>query len=791
MKNEQFPISRTNLNNGRSLTATHWGNFYIGLDPQGELDVVPSITDLSPSPLGRNLRATRDRDSRVLTPVVREGYLRRGKNSDGAGRGREPFVAVSWDQALDLAAEAIRDVRTRRGDSAIYGSSYGWSSAGRFHHAQSQIHRFLRMGGGYTDSVNDYSAGAGLVITPHITGMHLYAASGEAPSARDIADHCKLILCFGGLGLKNNQVSPGGLGNHGAEQHLRILKQAGVHFVNISAIRDDAADFLDAEWLPCRPNSDVALMLGLAHTLLVSDLHDADFLARYCHGFEQVADYLLGRQDGCPKDADWAAKLTAVPAARIRELALRLSRERSIIGLSLSVQRGEHGEQTYWAGTTLAAMLGHIGRPGCGIVYGYGVFNSSFKERKRLTFQVGALPQGVNPVSDYIPVARLTDMLERPGGQFDYNGQRLTYPDIGLIYWAGGNPFHHHQDLNRLNRAWAKPETIIVHEMYWTATARRADIVFPVATPLERNDYAASSFDAFITPMHRIVPPMGEARTDYEVFTALSQRLGFAERFTEGRDEMQWVRHLYEVTASNAARANVTLPDFDTFWRGDTIDLRSQLPDLVSAFEAFRADPDANPLKTPSGRLQLYSDKIASFRYDDCVGHAAWYDKTEWLGAADRYPLHLISNQPPVRLHSQLDHGAVSRERKVRGREPVRMNPADAKVRGISDGDIVRLFNDRGSLLAGASLSDEVMPGVVQLSTGAWFDSQRFDGTDLDVHGNPNTLTRDVGTSRLAQGTTAHSCLCDAERFDGPLPDIRVYAQPHIIQDEDQPSLRT
>ena len=200
-------------------------------------------------------------------------------------------------------------------------------------------------------------------------------------------------------------------------------------------------------------------------------------------------------------------------------------------------------------------MLGHFGSPGSGIIYGYGVFNSSFKERKRLTFSVGNLPQGINPVPDYIPVARLTDMLERPGESFDYNGRRLTYPDIGLIYWAGGNPFHHHQDLNRLNRAWAKPETVIVNEMYWTATARRADIVFPIATPLERNDFAASSFDVWITPMRRIVPPLDEARTDYEVFSGLAHRLGYGERFTEGRDEIQWVRHLFEITANNAARA--------------------------------------------------------------------------------------------------------------------------------------------------------------------------------------------------------------------------------------------
>jgi len=385
-------------------------------------------------------------------------------------------------------------------------------------------------------------------------------------------------------------------------------------------------------------------------------------------------------------------------------------------------------------------------------------------------------------VSDFIPVARLTDMLERPGEGFDYNGRRLTYPDIGLIYWAGGNPFHHHQDLNRLDRAWSKPETIIVNEMYWTATARRADIVFPIATPLERNDFAASSFDAWITPMRRIVAPLDKARTDYEVFSELAHRLGYGERFTEGRDEIQWVRHLFKVTAANAARAGVTLPDFDSFWAGDPLDLRPQLPRLDAVFEMFRADPAAHPLKTASGRIQLYSEKIASFGYDDCVGHAAWFDKTEWLGAATRYPLHLISSQPPARLHSQLDHGAASIERKIRGREPVRMNPADAKARGIAEGDVVRLFNDRGALLAGACLSDDVMPGVIQLATGAWFDSQNVEGAELEVHGNPNALTRDIGTSRLAQGTTAHSCLCEAERYDGALPDIRVFRNPPILE---------
>jgi biotin/methionine sulfoxide reductase len=762
------------------LTATHWGNFRVGLRQDGSLQVAPAQGDAQPSAIGRSLAQTRDANARIATPMVREGYLRHGRSSSGKDRGRDAFVAVSWADALDLAADAIRDVRQRRGDAAIYGSSYGWASAGRFHHAQSQVHRFLRLGGGYTDSVNDYSAGAAQVIVPHITGMNFYQACQEAPSAADIAAHCKLVVCFGGAGLKNNEMTPGGMGNHQGLAYMQTLKAAGVRVVSVSAIRDDTAEALGADWLPCRPNSDVALMLGLAHSVMAAGLHDTAFLRRYCSGFERFADYLSGKEDGQPKDAAWASVLTGVTVDEIKHLAAALAKERSVIGISLSLQRQEHGEQAYWAATSLAAMLGHIGLPGGGIVYGYGTLNMSFMERKRLNFSLAALPQGVNHVKDFIPVARLTDMLEQPGAEFDYNGQRLRYPDIGLIYWAGGNPFHHHQDLNRLERAWARPETIIVNEMYWTATARRADIVFPAATSLERNDYAAASGATWLTPMHRVAPPFAESKTDFEIYSALAERLGYGERFTEGLDEMQWLRRLYGKTADNAAKAGVELPPFDDFWAGEPLDLTPQLSDMDVTFEAFRADPTGRPLQTPSGRIELYSETIASFKYPDCVGHAAWYPKAEWLQRDAGFGLHLVSNQPSARLHSQLDHGEASRATKVAGREPIRINRRDAEARGIVDGDIVKVWNERGATLAGARVSDELMPGVVQLSTGAWYDPRDVDGGRLEVHGNPNALTRDVGTSRLAQACTAHSCLVEVARFDGVAPAVEMFRQPRV-----------
>ena len=188
-----------------------------------------------------------------------------------------------------------------------------------------------------------------------------------------------------------------------------------------------------------------------------------------------------------------------------------------------------------------------------------------------------------------------------------------------------------------------------------------------------------------------------------------------------------------------------------------------------------------NPLKTPSGKLELYSETIAGFGYDNCPPQATWMEPVEWLGAplAKKFPFHLVSNQPKTRLHSQYDNGGYSRSNKVRDREPVLIHPADAARKGIKDGDIVRLFNDRGASLAGAQISDGVMQGCVQLPTGAWYDPVEPGG--LDTHGNPNVLTRDSGSSKLAQGPSAHSCLVDIERFDGVVPPVRAFEPPPIV----------
>lgn len=374
-------------------------------------------------------------------------------------------------------------------------------------------------------------------------------------------------------------------------------------------------------------------------------------------------------------------------------------------------------------------------------------------------------------------------MLLNPRRAYDYNGYELTYPDIKLIYWADGNPFHHHQDLNRLRKAWQRPDTVIVNESVWTATARHADIVFPCTTSLERNDLGGSSHDDFITPMHRLEQPYEGARDDYEIFASIAEHLNLADKFTDGKTADDWIREIYETTQSNAQNSGISPPSFEKFWEEGQFCLTDQLEEMEFPLEKFRPNPQQFPLGTSSGRIEIYSEKIASFQYDDCKAHACWFEKQERLGAdlADRFPMHLISNQPRTRLHSQLDFGRISKKRKIKERERARMNPIDAEARGISSGDVILVKNDRGSCLADVEISDSVREEVIELPTGAWFDPKtpENDGS-IEVHGNPNVLTRDSGTSKLAQGPIAQSCLVEVERYDQPLPPVKAFRLPEF-----------
>ncbi|MEO8751228.1 MAG: molybdopterin-dependent oxidoreductase [Casimicrobiaceae bacterium] len=763
-----------------TLTSTHWGTYRVEQRDGRPVALHPFEHDRDPSPIGQSIIDSLHAPCRVRRPAIRRGFLRSGPASRDL-RGRDQFVEVPWDEALDVVARELRRVIDQHGNDAIFGGSYGWASAGRFHHAQGQIHRFLGLLGGYTSKVDTYSLAAGRVVLPHVL-MAMDPLMTAHTSWPVLERHCRLFVAFGGLPTRNSQVNAGGASQHDVRHWLQRLHRAGVKFVNVSPLRADMDGVPAAEWHPIRPNTDTAVMLALAHVLITRDLVDRKFIADHTVGYDRFRDYVLGVTDGQPKDAAWAGAISEMPASSIEALALEMAATRTMINASWSVQRADHGEQPFWMATTLAALLGQIGLPGGGLGFGYAAVNGIGAHVT--PFSGPRLAQGVHPMRSYIPVARISDMLLNPGAAFEYNGRQLAYPDIRLVYWAGGNPFHHHQDINKLVRAWRRPETIIAHEQFWTPHAKFSDIVLPVTVMLERDDIGSAANDRFMIAMKRVSEPHGEARDDYGIFAALAERLGTRAAFTEGRSVDEWLRYLYDGAKESATTLGLSLPDFDTFWANGYVEHPVPLTEHV-LLEQLRADPVAHGLGTPSQKIEIYSATIAGFGYDDCPGHPVWLEPAEWLGSplAERFPLHLLSNQPATRLHSQYDHGALSRASKIQGREPVLLNSEDAADRAIAAGDVVRVFNDRGACLAGAVLRDDLRRGVAIMATGAWYDPQDPGeiGT-LCKHGNANVLTRDVGSSRLAQGCSAQTALVEVERFAGVVAPVTAFDPPVFVE---------
>ena len=742
--------------------ASHWGTYTVLVENGRIVGVEPFPGDPEPSDIIHSVVEWAKPENRVLQPMVREAWLSDRPAASRSRRGDDRFVTVSWDDALDLVSGEIRRVAGEHGNESIFAGSYGWTSAGRFHHAPTLLKRMLNLVGGYTGHVDTYSIAAGPVILRHTLGNE-DACGGKASTLDTLIDHTETLLVFGALSPRTAQNESGGISVHTLSENLARMRDKGMRIVHISPVRDDIPDWVGAEWWPIKPNTDTALLLGLAGEIMAENRHDRAFLETYTSGAQELLAYLEGKSDGQPKTAAWAASITGLSADRIRQLSRQLTETRSFMTLSWSLQRAHHGEQPYWAALGLASLIGQIGLPGGGVGYGYGSLGAVGAD-----IGVGrspAMSQGIKPINSFIPVARISDLLLKPGETYTYSGKTRTYPDIRLVYWAGGNPFHHHQDLNRLQEAWTRPETIIVQDPMLTATARRADIILPASTSLERNDIAGHRRSNMIIAMQKAIEPLGESRSDFEIFRALSQRLGVEQAFTEGRNEDAWLRHLYALTADHArSTLGHAMPDFDTFWSEGSVPVPMKGNHVY--LSEFRADPHKARLPTETGKIVLGSRRLGTLALEDCPPHATWIEPMEWLGdeAGDR--LHLISSQPKGRLHSQLDTGRASLAEKRGGREQASIHPLDASERGIAEGDVVRLSNARGACLATAKLTENVRQGVIVLPTGAWFTPDPQTGCDLA--GNPNVLTPDIPTSGFGQGSDAHTCLVHVEKTEAP-----------------------
>ena len=778
-----FSLGKSTINEGSVITASRWGVVRAHVQGGKMTHLTPFEHDYAPTPNLNGLCELSYSASRIRYPMVRESYLKDGIASREK-RGEDKFVRVSWEQALDLVAGELKRIYGNYGPSAVFGRSYGWMSTGKINAAINLQQRLLNLCGGFIRCENSYSTAAIGKIMPYVCGK----ADPRCTSWDVVLEKSERVVLWGCDPLVTNDIDWVTTIHNGAG-YFRALKVKGTKTISINPVQTDTAEFLDSEWIAPRPGTDCAMMLGMIYELETSGKADHKFLEKYCYGWKEFRAYVMGEEDGVKKTPEWAAQQCGVPASRIVSLAHELQEHRTMLMVGWGIQRTQYGEQPHWMAYALASVLGQIGLPGGGIGTNYHYSNGG--SPAAFGPFLGGIGGGVKPVkpvtlpwkgSETIPVARFADCFLNPGKTIDFNGRKVTYPEVRLVLWAGGNPFAHHPDTMNLERAFKKPETVIVTDTVWTATARHADIVLPAATVFEHNDITniGTYTNDGIVAMQQAIEPQWESKPDYWIFSQLAKRMGVEEQFTEGRDEMGWIRHVYDQARAMGARMKVELPDFDTFWKQGYVmfDVRPEDRNYV-CWDKFRADPKVNPMGSESGLIQLFSPKIHGYGYDDCKGHPTFFEPTEGVNNRTKeYPLALMTCKSRYRMHSQLD-GTVSHNfANIEDREPCWINPVDAKARGISSGDVVLVKSKRGALLAGAYVTDRIMPGVIVVHHGAWFDPQNLAEGRIDVHGNSNTLTMDVPTSKLACGNIASTANVEVSKWTKELPRVTVYEQP-------------
>ncbi|MCA0936121.1 trimethylamine-N-oxide reductase TorA [Vibrio alginolyticus] len=775
------------------VTGSHWGAFRAHIYAGKVQEIKPLELDKNPTEMLNGIKGIIYSPSRVRYPMVRLDWLKKHKYSADT-RGNNRFIRVTWDEALDLFYRELERVQKDYGPWALHAGQTGWNQTGSFNNCTAHMQRAVGMHGNYITKVGDYSTGAGQTIMPYVLGSTEVYAQGTSWS--EILDNSDNIVLWANDPVKNLQVG-WNCETHESFKYLEQLKEkvakGEINVLSVDPVKNKTQRYLENDHLYINPMTDVAFMLAVAHVLYNEELYDKKFIETYCLGFEEFIQYVQGQtKDNTEKTPEWAASICGVKADKIREFARMLVNGRTQILMGWCIQRQEHGEQPYWAAAVVAAMVGQIGLPGGGISYGHhyssiGVPSTGFAGPGGFPRN---LDQGMKPKWDNndfngysrtIPVARWIDAILEPGKEINYNGGKVKLPDFKMMVISGCNPWHHHQDRNRMKKAFKKLQTVVTIEFAWTATCRFSDIVLPACTQWERNDidvYGSYSSRGLVA-MHRLVDPLFQSKPDFQIMSELTQRFGRREEYTRGMSEMEWIESLYN-DCKKSNEGKFEMPEFNEFWETSVLDFGEGKPWVRHA--DFRKDPELNPLGTPSGFIEITSRKIGRYGYEHCQEHPMWFEKSERSHGgpgSDKFPFWLQSCHPDKRLHSQMCESEEFRATyAVQGREPVYINPVDAKAKGIKDGDLVRVFNNRGQLLAGAVVTDSYPRGVIRIEEGAWYGPLNEKEGAICTYGDPNTLTQDIGSSELAQATSANTCIVDFEKFTGTVPPVTSFGGP-------------
>ncbi len=699
-------------------------------------------------PRGRSYRRRVYSPDRLKYPMKRVGE-----------RGEGKFERISWDEAATLIANEMQRVKAQYGPSAFF-NHYG-SGGGGLIMGSGMTQRLLGLFGGYLNYYNSYSSACTRWATPYSLGTF---ASGNSP---DDWVNSKLILLWGFNPAET-------IFGTNTTYRLRLARDAGAKIIVIDPRLSMTAQALADDWIPIRAGTDNALMDAMAYVMIKEGLHDQAFLDKYCLGFDEehlpksapknssYKAYVLGDADGQPKTPQWAEYYTQIPAERIVKLAREYATTKPAALIpGLAFNRRAYGEQPVRGSIALAAMTGNIGiAGGCAA----GATNVTSR-----SVPVGGLSAVKNSVTESIPVFRWTDAVLR-GKEMGTaegvislpEGQKTLRSNIKFIFNTASNTLiNQHSNINRTDkilRDTSLVEYIVVIDQFMTPSAKYADVLLPAVTWMEKNDMATvwGLGDSLIF-MNKVIDPMYECKTDYEIAALIAEKLGLKDQFTGGKTELQWLEEMVKTSQ----KADPTFPSFDEFRkRGVHV---FKYPKPYVAFEDFRQDPVKNALKTPSGKVEIYSEQLAKMNIENLPAVAKFIPEWEggpWDSLYEKYPLQAFGRHYQRRAHSTYDNIDWLEEAMP---QRMFMNPIDAQARGIQDGDMVRVFNDRGQLVLPVRLTSRIMPGLIDIPQGAWWTP---DKSGVDVRGSINVLTSERPTPG-ARGNPQHTNLVQVEKVSG------------------------
>jgi len=642
----------------------------------------------------RALRKQVHHPDRLLYPQKRVG-------EKGEGR----FERISWDEALKIIARELRRVKDHYGNESILLASGGGYIAS-LHAGLRATSRLLSLFGGFTGHYGNVSSEGPIWAAQVSFGTPLASHSLE-----DLVNS-NLILMWG---WDPARIITG----TNTMYHLIRAREAGARVVSIDPRYHDSAAIVADQWVPIRPGTDVAMMAAMAYVMIQEGLHDQKFLDTYTVGFPMYRDDVMGGKDGLLKSPVWAAQICGVEGETIARLAREYATTKPAALLDAhGPPRSAMGEQFSRGAIVLAAMTGNIGQPGGGVAAGFPILPfGNMAAAPMFPGVKNPVEAGGASLRGSIDLNRFLERRIHTNRIFDaiIRGKSGGYPaDIKLAWFLGCNYLGQLCHANRAAKALENLEFCVVSELFLTPTARYADIILPVTSVAERNDLTRPwPSGPYYTAINRAVEPMGECRSDLEIATALAEQLGFQDFNPLSEDE--WLNKMIKENPETGPQ----ITDCEKFRREGIH--RIQLPEPYVAFKDQIKDPQNCPFPTPSGKIEVYSQRVADFNDPTCPPIPIYLkqreDHTDPL--REKYPLQLLSPHPRNRVHS--DMGRVDWLVEVE-QHHVWINPVDAAVRGIVDGDEVLVFNDRGRLAIRAWLTERIMPGVVCIFEGGWYE---------------------------------------------------------------------